>query len=93
MHYYTSAWHVKQFCIFPHTARHRFLKAICENDFEEIELLLDRGFDPNDFIDYKYELTPLGLAAMLNRSQLIQYLYLRGADVNKQDKNGLTPLM
>ena len=37
--------------------------------------------------------TPLTLAASLNKTHLIEYFILRGADVNYKDAYGHTPLM
>ena len=92
-HKFYAAWHIKPQSVFPHTKRYRLLKAICERDINEVKAVMDEGFDLNSEIDYKYNYKTLGLAASLNRTGIIEYLLLRGADVNIQDLQGNTPLM
>ena len=65
--------------------RYRLLRAITSNDLPSIKQLLDEGFDPNTIIDYKYGFTPLTLAAHLNQPELLEYLLLRGAMLDKKD--------
>lgn len=87
------AWYMEPPTVFPHTKRHRAMRAICKNDLKELKKVLDEGFDIDSPVDLQKEKTPLGLAAYLNRPQIIEYLILRGADVDRSDRLGNTPLM
>lgn len=88
------AWHQKPQSVYPHTRKYRLTKAICEKDINEVKLVLDEGFNVNSQeVDEKYKYKALGLAASLNRVGILEYLLLRGADLNVQDANGNTPLM
>lgn len=73
--------------------RHRFLQAVCEGDLNEIKLVLDEGFDLDATFERKYGYTPMSLAAALNRPEVIEYLLLRGANINAFDQTGASPLM
>ncbi|KAL4493155.1 hypothetical protein ABPG72_003240 [Tetrahymena utriculariae] len=88
-----SAWHLNPRGVNFHTRRYILKRGILENDLDVVKDALDHGLDINSEIDLKYGFTPLSLAAILNRTAIIQYLFLRGADVNKFDRTGNTPLM
>lgn len=87
------AWWMNVPTVFPHTKRHRAMRAICKNDIKELKKVLDEGFDIDSPVELERERTALGLAAFLNRPKLLQYLILRGASIEKPDKFGYTPLM
>ncbi len=91
---FQTAWHIKPESVFPHTKRYRLVKAICEKDINEIKSILDKGFNTDkEALEDKYGYYAAGLAAALNRVGILEYLILRGVDINTQDKNGNTPLM
>ena len=58
------------------------MKAILENKINDLKAVIDEGVDLNIILDKKYGYTPLTLSATLNRSAMIEYLYLRGANIN-----------
>ena len=66
--------------------------------FFAADLLLDRGANPNardmqrNNQDSSEEITPLHVAAVANRAEMVMLLCNRGAEVNARDINGLTPL-
>lgn len=66
-------------------------KAIVSNDLLTIELFIKQGANPNtkDYFDH----TALHVAAKKHSLALCKLLLERGADVNTQDKAGVTPLM
>ena len=78
---------------FPHTDRFKMKIAICHEDFELIHVLFSRNFDINSIIDTKKHLTPIGLAAMLGRVDLIEYFFTKGSSLEIRDYEGNTPLM
>lgn len=89
-----AAWFVPPRSVFPHTKRYRIQRAICEEDINEVKAVLDSGFDPDkEVLDEKYAFNSMSLAARLNRTAILEYLILRGADINIQDPSGNTPLM
>ena len=80
----------------PHTLRYRLLKAICENDLEHLPNTLDdylKRHSLNYIVDWKYELSPLMLATLLNKTAMIEYLVFRGANIDFQNSKGRSPLM
>lgn len=87
------AWYMDTKTVFPHTKRHRAMRAICKNELIELKKALDEGFDIDAPVDLEKERTALGLAAFLNRPHILQYLILRGAQIDKPDKFGNTPLI
>lgn len=93
-HKFYCAWHLTPQSVYAHTRRYRLVKAICEKDINELKTVLDEGYDPNTpEIEEKYRYTALGLAASLNRVGIIEYLLLRGGNIDAKDPNGNTPLM
>lgn len=78
---------------FPHTDRFKMKIAICHEDFSMIKALLNRQFDINSIIDDKKQLTAINLAASLGKTEVIEYLYSRGADLEAKDSEGNTALM
>jgi len=93
-HKFYCAWHLPPQTVYPHTRRYRLVKAICEKDINEVKTVLDEGYDANTpEIEEKYNYTALGLAASLNRVGIVEYLLLRGGNINSQDVHGNTPLM
>lgn len=87
------AWWMDVKTVFPHTKRHRAMRAICKNDLKELKQVLDEGYDIDAPVELQHERTALGLASFLNRPQLVEYLILRGANLDKPDGLGNTPLM
>lgn len=87
------AWHMDLPTVFPHTRRHRAMRAICKDDIKELKKVLDEGFGIDEPVELHQEKTALGLAAFLNRARLVEYLVLRGAHIDRADKLGNTPLM
>jgi hypothetical protein len=78
---------------FPHTDKFKLKVAICHDDLQLIKTILNRGFDVNAVIEEERCLTAIGMAAMLGKEQMVEYLVSRGADVNARDKEGNTPVM
>lgn len=70
------------------------MRAICDKDINEVKLVLQKGYNKDAFeIEDKYGYNAMGLAAALNRVGILEYLIMRGFNVNQQDKYGNTPLM
>ena len=86
------AWHMDIPTVFPHTKRFRALRAICKNDLEELQKTLDEGFDINAEVDLQEGKTALGVASLLERTMIMNYLIMRGANIDAGDKHGNTPL-
>jgi hypothetical protein len=79
-----AAWHTPSDATHHHTIEYRLIKAICDNDINEVKIAIDKN--PDALNSKRYEFTPLSLAASLNRTALIvfnltikDYLLLRGA--------------
>lgn len=84
IHLKLIAWHVLPDSVYPHTLNYRLIRSICDNDINELKLCLDSNPElANAAIYQGYK--PLTLAASLNRSGLIDYLVLRGADIEEVD--------
>lgn len=49
--------------------------------------------DVDEIIDDEKELTPLGLACLIGRIYVVEYLIDKGADLDTPSKFGNTPLM
>ena len=88
-----TAWHIAPESVNPHTQKHRMLKAILENDINEVKILLDKGFDADRALELKYGCTALTLAAWFNRTAIMKYLICRGAHIDCLDGHGNTALM
>lgn len=70
------------------------LRAITTGDVQEIVLLLkDPRFKIDSPIDKKYGLNSLQFASMVNQYPVIELLLIHGANINKKDQYGNTPLM
>ena len=78
---------------FPHTDRFKMKVAIAHEDFFLINTLLDREFEVDSFVDQEKKLTPLALASLLGKHEVVEYLCARGADLEIADFEGNTPLM
>lgn len=65
--------------------------AIRAGDVSTIRALIAIGADVNAWDDAG--LPPIGLAALLGRTDIIAFLAASGADVNRNDRYGFTPLM
>ena len=68
------------------------MRAISKNDFKELKKVLDEGFELDSPVENEWGKTPVGLAAYLGRPMIVRYLILRGANLNKGDNLGNTPL-
>lgn len=89
-----TAWHVKPESVYPHTSKYRLLRAIVDNDINEVKKVLDKGlFGVDQVLEEKYGTTPLTLASWFNRAAIMKYLILRGAEIDFFDKKGNTALM
>lgn len=64
----------------------KMYKAIVYKDFNQIEKLLDSGFDINTTIIPEFGFSPLAMASALNLVEVVHYLTVRGA--NFEHKNG-----
>lgn len=70
------------------------LRYITTNDIEQlVPILKNPQFDIDAPIDKKYSLTALQYAATTNKYPIIELLLMHGANINKPDKEGNTPLM
>ena len=64
-----------------------------ENDDAALALIAEGGFDINFQTEIlQGQFSALHLAAMMNRKRVARALILSGAELNLQDKQGLTPL-
>lgn len=80
------AWHMDPRSVFPHTRRHRMMLAICEDDVREVKRVLDEGYNINEtVVDLEKGYSAMSLSAELNRTTILDYLILRGGNVNKKD--------
>ena len=59
------------------------MRMICENNVKDLPEYLDLLPNINCFLDKEY--TPLHLASILNRTAILEYLILRGANPNHQN--------
>ena len=85
-------WHSKYLTVFPHTKKYRMMRSIATNQLDEVVKILEEGFPVDESIEDKYGYNSLQIAVINNHYPLIEMLVLRGADVNKGDKWGNTPL-
>ena len=69
----------------------RFHIAASDGGVSLVESLLQAGV-PVDYVDHKLDLTALFPAALLNKTDVIRFLLQKGADVNKRDRYGNTPV-
>mmetsp|Transcript_37496 Transcript_37496/g.6743 ORF Transcript_37496/g.6743 Transcript_37496/m.6743 type:complete len:109 (+) Transcript_37496:237-563(+) len=79
---------------FPHSDQYKLKAAIVQNDLEMIKVVLDReNVCIDDYIDNEKEITSLGLASMVGKIHVIDYLIDKGADLDATSKYDNTPLM
>jgi ankyrin repeat protein len=64
--------------------------AACAGNLETVQCMLDLGFDPN-VVSYANR-SPLDGAVGLDREDVVALLLAHGADCNKRDNNGQTPI-
>jgi len=69
-------------------SRRKMFGAVSENDFDEVQRLLDNGRDVND-PEWEFENTPLH---DVRSEEMAQLLIRAKADVNRKNKFGETPL-
>ena len=69
----------------------RFHIAASDGGVSLVESLLQAGV-PVDCVDHQLDLTALFPAALLNKTDVIRLLLQKGADVNKRDRYGNTPV-
>eukprot|EP01088_Endostelium_zonatum_P022627 TRINITY_DN992_c0_g1_i1.p1 TRINITY_DN992_c0_g1~~TRINITY_DN992_c0_g1_i1.p1 ORF type:complete len:426 (-),score=101.81 TRINITY_DN992_c0_g1_i1:84-1361(-) len=72
-------------------ANHELFRACRDNDIRAIKKMLDQGYDIN-CSDVDTGSTPLHWAASKSQHHAIRLLVESGANVNMQNKRGLTPL-
>lgn len=91
------AWHSHYPAVYPHTRNFRMMRAITENDLEEVEKVVGElrraDVSIDSVIDRKYGLNAMQYAAVTNKFPVIEFLLLNGADPNSKNKFGFTPLM
>jgi hypothetical protein len=78
---------------FPHTDVFKAKVAIAHEDYNLLNVLLQRNFDINSVIDERKKMTPIALASLLGKTELVEYLFARGADLEAKDFEENTPLM
>ncbi|CAD7696842.1 unnamed protein product [Ostreobium quekettii] len=77
--------------IFPNSKDEQALiMAATDGDFEKVEMLLDKGVDPD--VTTARDSTPLMLAAFRGHLEIVEALIDAGADVNSTDIDELTSL-
>ena len=72
------------------------MKAVCENDLEELHRCLDQGWNKhiNETVDHEGKYTALSLACHLDNLEAVHLLDMNGADLSTgQGKFKNTPLM
>ncbi|MFQ3592719.1 MAG: acyltransferase family protein [Gemmataceae bacterium] len=67
------------------------VQAIRNQQREEVGRLLATGADPNQ-LDNEFGITPLGWAALVGDTAMVQMLIEGGANIHVRDRNGFTPL-
>lgn len=63
--------------------------AVQQNQFEFVEVLMDSNVDPDHTVN---TVTALHVAAALDRASIAELLVAHGANVNRADNSGWTPL-
>ncbi len=69
------------------------MEAICEDDISSVAKLLDNGLDLTKKICHERNYDAVNLATVLNRTQILKYLLLRGGLMEYRDNDGNTPLL
>lgn len=69
--YKNTAWHTPYQVQFPHSRRHRMLKAVTTNKLKEVVAMIEEGFPLDQTVDPKYGYNALQLAAINNHFPLI----------------------
>ena len=72
-----------------------FLDAAICGHFVVVKYLVDKAlseFEKNPFIDASYKVTPLHIASVHGRIEIVKYITSNITDVNPKDWNGDTPL-
>ena len=87
-----TAWHIQPLSTSPHSLKYRIKKSICDDDIHELSKALNKA-NINSKVDLFDTISPLMLAAKLNRKNIVKYLILKGADINDKDITGGTALM
>jgi ankyrin repeat protein len=62
-----------------------------KGDIQKAELLIKYGADI-DPVEEEYRSTPLGMAARWGHVEMVDYLLVKGADINKAGASWATPL-
>ncbi len=75
-----------------YSASYKFLKAIKEDNYRDIKMLIEKGVNVNTR-DYDEKITPLIMAARKKNPSLVQYLLNSGAKPDLYGDDGQTPLM
>ena len=88
------AWHSRFKTVFPHTQHYKILRAIADDDLELlVNVMKNKKFVIDSIVDAKYQFTALQYAAVMNKYPAIELLLMYGANINKPDVYGNTPLM
>lgn len=70
------------------------MQAITKNDLNEVRnILKDKRFRVDQQIDKKYGWNAIQFATIVNQFTVLELLLMYGANINKQDHYGNTPLM
>lgn len=92
--FFNVSWHSNRQFPQYHSLRHRMLQAICESDFEGMDLCLKEGWDINSIVDHEQKFNAASLAAHLDKLEVLHFLDLRGADISRgAGRFGNSPLM
>lgn len=92
--YTPLAWHSDYRVTFPHTTQYRMLRAITSDDLKEVKKILQKpNFMIDEPIDKNYGFNALQFAALVNQFTIVELLLMYGANINKKDKYGNSPLM
>ena len=74
------------------TKDYKIFESIYRNDFKALEEAIEKGGNPN-YVDYSAGTTPLLIAVMSGKSELVELLINKGANVNLADpQSGASPL-
>jgi hypothetical protein len=95
IHLFTGiSWHSNRHFPQYHSIRHRVLKAVTNNNIDELEACLKEGWEINAIVDHSGKHNAATLAAHLDNLEVLHFLDLHGADLSSPVGSfGQTPLM